>query len=250
MDHEEKRPEPAPQPRRELGKLFEALSKAQGEFPEIKKDKRVKVRTKDGGQYEYSYADLSSIHKAVSPVLSKHHLCVTQTVGAGFIKTILGHSSGQYLSEVMPMSAPSGRPQDLGSLITYYRRYQLSAILGISSEDDDDGNAAQGNDAKQEPKANGNQQPKNIQDQKAAQEAKKKKKVTENQLKRLRAICANPETQWTQEQLDEIKDHLGVKSFKDIMMNQYDWLVKRVQESNFDDTVLALGQKRGKNEKN
>ena len=47
-------------------------------------------------------------------------------------------------------------PQKLGSLITYYKRYQLQALLGISTADeDDDGNlvsAPQSQPLKQAPK--------------------------------------------------------------------------------------------------
>jgi hypothetical protein len=44
-------------------------------------------------------------------------------------------------------------PQKLGSLITYYKRYQLQAILGISTaEEDDDGNSVSTAPFKAEPK--------------------------------------------------------------------------------------------------
>jgi hypothetical protein len=39
----------------------------------------------------------------------------------------------------------NGTVQDLGSAITYLRRYSLQAMLGIAAEEDDDGNRASGN---------------------------------------------------------------------------------------------------------
>jgi len=36
-------------------------------------------------------------------------------------------------------------PQYIGSAISYARRYALSAILGLATDEDDDGNAASGN---------------------------------------------------------------------------------------------------------
>jgi ERF superfamily len=47
------------------------------------------------------------------------------------------------------MSPKDSSPQGQGSAITYLRRYALSAVLGIATEDDDDGNAA--SSAKREP---------------------------------------------------------------------------------------------------
>jgi hypothetical protein len=56
--------------------------------------------------------------------------------------TVLMHKIGQWFRSDMPL--PLGvPPQELGSFITYYRRYALSAMLGIAAEDDDDGAAAQ-----------------------------------------------------------------------------------------------------------
>src|SRR5690625_7652561 len=47
------------------------------------------------------------------------------------------------------MSFPLGENniQSMGGLVTYMKRYSLSAILGISTEADDDGNVASGNTA-------------------------------------------------------------------------------------------------------
>lgn len=39
----------------------------------------------------------------------------------------------------MPLSIAGMAPQAAGSAITYYRRYSLTAILGLATDDDDDG---------------------------------------------------------------------------------------------------------------
>jgi hypothetical protein len=36
---------------------------------------------------------------------------------------------------------PHADPQKYGALITYYKRYQIQALLGINTEEDDDGNS-------------------------------------------------------------------------------------------------------------
>ena len=56
------------------------------------------------------------------------------------IKTIVKHSSGQFIeSDSMPIRYGK-TAQDFGGTQTYIRRYQLGAILGLSFEKDDDGN--------------------------------------------------------------------------------------------------------------
>ena len=60
----------------------------------------------------------------------------------------------------MPLDRGSLSWQEYGSAITYARRYALVAILGVASEEDDDGNAASGNTAKTrgKPKADASSQ--------------------------------------------------------------------------------------------
>lgn len=134
--------------------LFAALSKAQAEFPQIPRTKEVRVRTKTGGEYVFSYAPLDVIFSAVRPVLAKHELSLSQmltesSAGGPAIETVLGHSSGESLRGVVPL--PSGTAsmsaQEFGSLVTYYKRYGVVSALGIATEDDDDGNHASGNTA-------------------------------------------------------------------------------------------------------
>ncbi len=62
------------------------------------------------------------------------------------LTTRLMHLSGEWVESAMPLPHV-GKPQELGSVMTYFRRYQLSAIVGITADDDDDGNEASGNRA-------------------------------------------------------------------------------------------------------
>lgn len=131
------------------GKLADALAKAQAEFRAIKKDKTAKVRMKAGGEYSYNYADLSSVIDATKEALSKNGLAIMQPVefqGERLVlHTKLLHSSGEMQSCFWPLPAPHTPAQEMGSALTYARRYSMSAILGVASEDDDDG--AAGNEA-------------------------------------------------------------------------------------------------------
>jgi hypothetical protein len=67
--------------------------------------------------------------------------------------TRLGHASGQFIDSVYPLPN-SNKPHEMGSAITYARRYSWAAICGIAAEEDDDANAAQ------EGAKNGNPPPK------------------------------------------------------------------------------------------
>ena len=51
------------------------------------------------------------------------------------------HTSGEWIeTDPLGLKAEKQTAQGTGSAVTYGRRYSLSAALGISSEDDDDGN--------------------------------------------------------------------------------------------------------------
>ena len=104
---------------------------------------------KSGGEYEFSYAPLDSILEKVRPVLQKNGIWFVQFTEGHHLLTRLIHVSGEWMeSGQMPLMAGSSNAQDFGSAITYAKRYSLSAMLGIASEDDDDGNRAVGNKTK------------------------------------------------------------------------------------------------------
>lgn len=119
--------------------LAAALAAAQGEFPPI-------PRAAENPFFHSRYADLASVRAAVTPVLAAHGLAVTQhpiiTDSGPGLTTMLVHESGQWISSTMLLCMAKADPQGQGSAITYARRYALSAILGVASEEDDDGQAA------------------------------------------------------------------------------------------------------------
>ena len=132
--------------------LNAALAAAQGEFVPIPREKTVKVETRTGGTYEFSYAPLDAILTAVRPALAKNGLSVTQRLedvgGRPGLRTELRHADGGVLGASFPLATVPESPQQLGSLLTYLRRYALVALLGVATEDDDDGNTASGNTVK------------------------------------------------------------------------------------------------------
>jgi hypothetical protein len=120
--------------------LFKALASFQQEV------KPIHEGTKG---YGYTYADLKTIFEAINPILKKNKLGFTQLLEGDSIKTIIFHTeSGETLESVTNI------PQDvtlkgmntfqvMGSAITYYRRYSLSAALGLVTDVDADAKGEQ-----------------------------------------------------------------------------------------------------------
>jgi hypothetical protein len=136
-----------------VGPLAAALAKAQAAFPTIERTREVRVVTRTGGNYTFRYAPLDTILAAVRGPLSSNGLAVTQLLDGPELVTVLLHESGATLTARSLLPHNDGDTiQQLGSAITYLRRYALQAMLGIASEEDDDGNAAVGNKAADVPR--------------------------------------------------------------------------------------------------
>lgn len=131
-----------------LGALAAALCKAQAAFPPVPKTRVGKIKgvTKDGKPYEYSYgyAALDDILLATRPALTENGLAVVQPLNGGSVRTLLLHESGEWLASDtrLPLDGAT-KAQDVGSAVTYMRRYALCSMLGIAPEDDDDGASAE-----------------------------------------------------------------------------------------------------------
>ncbi len=128
-----------------VGELAEALAKAQGAFGVLKRKKAVEVKTRTGGVYSFRYAPLDDVIALVKKPLSDNGLSFVQVLdtndtGVVRIKTILMHSSGQWIMSTSPIYTAGGGNQDFGSALTYQRRYALCALLGLAGEEDDDAN--------------------------------------------------------------------------------------------------------------
>lgn len=121
--------------------LAEALAAFQAEIPSV-----VKGKTGDAGSYKYQYADLSDVTEKVLPLLGKHGLSFSAKPthnerGAFVLAYTLRHVGGESDSGEYPL--PNGNAQQIGSAITYARRYVLCAVTGVApGGDDDDGHGA------------------------------------------------------------------------------------------------------------
>jgi hypothetical protein len=133
--------------------LFTALAKFQGEIKSIPKNAY-------NPYFKSKYADLATLWDTIREPLTKNGLAVTQFLSRGewglSLRTFLAHVSGQYIVDECPVIYLKDDPQSVGSAITYYRRYCLSAVLGLANEDEDD-DAETAMDRKEEDKLKQNQ---------------------------------------------------------------------------------------------
>lgn len=118
----------------ELGKLLEALAKAQAIMQGA-------VQDSANPFFKSTYADLTSVWEACRGPLTQNGLSVVQTIqvcgDTTCLVSILGHISGQWIKSLLPIKPSKPDIQSLGSAITYCRRYALSALVGVCPVDDD-----------------------------------------------------------------------------------------------------------------
>lgn len=122
--------------------LAQALSKMQGQMTPAIKDAT-------NPAFKSKYADLASVWEAIRKPLSDNGLSVTQQTdildnGQMILITTVWHTSGESLVARYPLMPAQNTIQAVGSCLSYARRYSISALLGVT-QDDDDGIAGSGN---------------------------------------------------------------------------------------------------------
>ena len=127
-----------------IGALATAMALMQSEIENVTKDRVNTFFAKDPNS-KPTYATLAAVLDVCRPALAKHDLSVVQFPGNDgamvTVTTRLMHKSGEWLESTcgaVPMKADA---QQVGSVVTYLRRYSLAALCGVT-QDDDDGNAA------------------------------------------------------------------------------------------------------------
>lgn len=166
----------------EVDKIFAAVVALQSEINNPKKSKQ---------GHGYKYAELAQIIELSREPLATNGLAVAQYCtaidGQSYLVTQMIHSSGQWLRGYYPLEKAGMRAvndaQQMGAAMTYARRYNLAAMLGVAQEDDDA--ASLGNQR---------QQPRNNAPQNAPQQSKQPLDTLEGQT-------LNAVSQWLSEGL-------------------------------------------------
>lgn len=121
--------------------VLKKLAKAKSEMGAV-------IKGTENGHFRSRYADLNAYLEVVEPALAANDLVLLQPLVSGessdkVVTTILDVETGESVTSEMKLLSVKGTMQDLGSAVTYARRYTLSSLLGLGAEDDD-GNAATG----------------------------------------------------------------------------------------------------------
>jgi hypothetical protein len=127
-----------------VANLAAALVAFQADMPTVKKAQKAVVPTKSGGSYSYTYAGLADVVRVAMPLLTQHGLAFTALPrfkeGRYELVGTLLHSSGESIKGTLPINGST--PQEMGSSITYMRRYLFGCLTGLVTDDDDDGAVA------------------------------------------------------------------------------------------------------------
>ena len=127
--------------------IYEKLLDFQTNVESIKKDGKNSFFKKPDGRAS-SYATLPNILENVKPILNALKLVLTQPIINGEVYSIVTCTETK---ESVQSSVPlptNLNAQQIGSAITYFRRYTLTSLLSLEIDEDDDGNKASGNNSK------------------------------------------------------------------------------------------------------
>lgn len=126
------------------GTLTAALLQLQRDLPQVHKGETARVETQKGS-YSYQFAGLSAVTEAVLPRLTALGLVwicrpTLSADGRPVLAYALVHvDSGERETGEMPLLIPANpTPQQIGSAISYGRRYALLAVTGVAPAGDDD----------------------------------------------------------------------------------------------------------------
>lgn len=137
-----------------IAELTKALVKVQANLKPVAKNS-------DNPFYKSRYADLTSVWESCRKLLADNGLAVVQTSRPSdttvvvdvdkqgnprfgiciIVETTLLHTSGEYITSELLIPCVKNDPQGVGSAAQYGRRYGFSAMIGIVSDEDDDGNS-------------------------------------------------------------------------------------------------------------
>ena len=110
--------------------IYKQLLEVQKEVGAISKDSKNPF-------FKSKYFDINKLIEVVNPVLSKHGLVLLQPIENNRVfSKLIDAESGETIESYLELpNLP--KPQDLGSCISYYRRYTLASLMGLQATDED-----------------------------------------------------------------------------------------------------------------
>jgi len=141
-------------------KKSETLTEFSKAFAQTQQEMKQPLKDANNPFFKSKYVPLENVVEAITESASKNGLSFTQFPssdedGNVTVGTLVMHSSGEWIEyDPIKMKPVKNDPQSIGSAITYAKRYALSAIFGITSDQDDDGNEATQTKKQQSKKTN------------------------------------------------------------------------------------------------
>lgn len=129
-------------------KKSETLTEFSKAFAKTQQEMKQPLKDANNPFFKSKYVPLENVVEAITESASKNGISFTQfpssdEAGNVTVGTLVMHSSGEWIEyDPIKMKPVKNDPQSIGSAITYAKRYALSAIFGITSDPDDDGNEA------------------------------------------------------------------------------------------------------------
>lgn len=128
-------------------KKSESISELAKAFAKTQQEMKQPLKNAENPFFNSTYVPLENVAQSITDVATKNGLSYSQepTVVDGVVSvtTLVMHSSGEWIEyEPLRLKPDKNNIQGCGSAITYAKRYALSAIFGITSDKDDDGNGA------------------------------------------------------------------------------------------------------------
>lgn len=129
-------------------KKSETITELSKAFAKTQKEMKQPLKDANNPFFKSKYVPLENVVEAITESASKNGLSFTQypssdEMGNVTVGTLVMHESGEWIEyDPIKMKPVKNDPQSIGSAITYAKRYALSAIFGITSDQDDDGNEA------------------------------------------------------------------------------------------------------------
>ena len=113
-----------------MKKMYQKIAEIKKHIGKISKDS-------ENPFHKSKYFDINKLLEHVEPLLQEHGLLLIQPIENGSVVTrIIDIDEGVNMTSAIPLPKIDD-PQKIGSCISYYRRYSLSSLLAIQSEDDD-----------------------------------------------------------------------------------------------------------------
>jgi len=109
----------------------------------LKAQKNIEGATKGSANpfFRSKYADLNSVMDACKQHLNEQGISVLQPVQSDehgdYVETTLLHESGEWITSRMKLMVNKQNMQELGSAVSYARRYALQSLVFVGANDDD-----------------------------------------------------------------------------------------------------------------